>query len=172
MARSLVDAAAWATNDDEAQAIVAAGCQQRLVMPAEVIGALADLPNVPRSRPIRETAQYADGGATALSEIDLVRLCHRYGLPAPELRERRTDAAGRVRYLDAYWRRWRLHVEVDGSHHMDASEWAADMRRQNDLWIAGDRILRFPAWVVRRKPDEAAAQIRAALVAAGWSGEL
>ena len=31
MPRSLVDAAQWATSDDEARAVVAAGCQQRLV---------------------------------------------------------------------------------------------------------------------------------------------
>jgi hypothetical protein len=35
MARSLVDAARWAGSDDEARAIVAAGCQQRLVRPEE-----------------------------------------------------------------------------------------------------------------------------------------
>jgi very-short-patch-repair endonuclease len=94
------------------------------------------------------------------------------GCRHPDLQERRTDAAGRVRYLDAYWREWRLHVEVDGAHHMDVSEWAADMRRQNDVWIAGDRILRFPAWLLRRRPGEVAAQLRAALVAAGWSAGL
>jgi hypothetical protein len=42
------------------------------------------------------------------------------------------------------------------------------MKRQNDLWVAGDRVLRFPAWLVRRRPAEVAAQVRAALVAAGW----
>jgi hypothetical protein len=43
------------------------------------------------------------------------------------------------------------------------------MRRQNEIWIAGDRVLRFPAWLVHRRPAEVAAQIRTALVAAGWS---
>jgi hypothetical protein len=51
---------------------------------------------------------------------------------------------------------------------MDARQWAADLRRQNDVWIAGDRILRFAAFDLRTRPDAVAAQLRAALEAAGW----
>ncbi|MFE9655982.1 hypothetical protein [Micromonospora sp. NPDC006431] len=168
MARSLVDAAQWARTDDEAQEILAAGCQQRRVTPAEV-GAVVDrLPRARRRSLIRETLRDVAGGAEALSEIDLVRLCRRHGLPMPDGQERRRDAEGRIRYLDAYWRRWRPHVEVDGAHHMDARHWAADLRRQNRVWIEGDRILRFTAFDVRRRPEEVAAQLRAALSAAGW----
>lgn len=108
------------------------------------------------------------GGAEALSEIDLLRLCRRYGLPVPDLQQRRTDQSGRTRYLDAYWRRWRLHVEVDGAHHMYAAHWEADLRRQNDVWIAGDRILRFTSYQARHRPAEVADQIGRALRAAGW----
>ena len=57
------------------------------------------------------------------------------------------------RYLDAYWRWWRLHVEIDGAHDMDARNWAADMQRQNEVWLASDRILRFTAFDVRTRPD-------------------
>ncbi|SCE81865.1 Protein of unknown function (DUF559) [Micromonospora viridifaciens] len=168
MARSLVDAAQWARTDDEAQEILAAGCQQRRVTPAEIGAVLDRLPRARRRGLIRETVRDVAGGAEALSEIDLVRLCRRHGLPAPDGQERRRDADGRQRYLDAYWRRWRLHVEVDGAHHMDVRHWAADLRRQNRIWIEGDRILRFTAFDVRRRPEEVAAQLRAALLAAGW----
>jgi hypothetical protein len=51
---------------------------------------------------------------------------------------------------------------------MDVRHWAADMQRQNEVWIAGDRILRFPAWLIRARPAEVAAQLRAGLVAAGY----
>ncbi|PTA42515.1 hypothetical protein [Micromonospora sp. RP3T] len=168
MARSLVDAAGWAGTDDEAQEIVAAGCQQRRATPAELGAVLDRLPQARRRRLIRQTLHDVAGGAEALSEIDLVRLCRRHGLPVPEGQERRRDADGRQRYLDAYWRRWRLHVEVDGAHHMDVRHWAADLRRQNRVWIEGDRILRFTAFDVRHRPVEVAAQLRAALTAAGW----
>ncbi|MDO3702283.1 DUF559 domain-containing protein [Micromonospora sp. C28SCA-DRY-2] len=168
LARSLVDAAQWARSDELAQQILAAGCQQRRVTPAEIGAVLERLPRIRRRRLIAATVRDVAGGAEALSEIDFVRLCRRHRLPPPETQVRRRDADGRVRYLDAYWRRWRLHVEVDGAHHMDVRHWAADLRRQNKVWIEGDRILRFTAIDVRHRPDEVAAQLRAALSAAGW----
>jgi hypothetical protein len=42
------------------------------------------------------------------------------------------------------------------------------MRRQNDIWVSGDRLPRFPAFLVRYRPAEVAEQIRQALTAAGW----
>ncbi|WP_285794499.1 hypothetical protein [Micromonospora sp. NBRC 107095] len=168
-ARALVDAAGWAAGVDEAQAVLAAGCQQRRVLPEELRAVLDVLPRVPRRHLIGQTVGDIAGGAQALSEIDFLRLCRRHGLPAPDLQKHRVDAAGRSRWLDAYWRKWRVQVEVDGAHHMDARQWAADMRRQNDVWTSGDRILRFPAWLVRARPDEVADTVRRALVAAGWT---
>ena len=168
LARAVVDAVAWARSDAEARLVVTAACQQRRVTPDEIAAVAASRPNSRRSALLRETVADVAGGAQALSEIDLVALCRRYGLPPPDLQERRRDAAGRWRYLDAYWRRWRLHVEVDGAHHMDARHWEADMLRQNAVWISGDRILRFPAWLARRRPAVVADQLRKALEAAGW----
>ncbi len=163
MPRGLVDAAQWARSHDEARTIVAAACQQRLVTPAEIRAVLSVLPRAHRRRLVLETLTLVEGGATALSEIDLVKLCRRHHLPAPELQERRRDQAGRNRYLDAYWREQRVHVEVDGAHHMEAGQWEADMRRQNEIWIRGDRVLRFSAWQVRHRADDVVAQLRAAL---------
>jgi very-short-patch-repair endonuclease len=172
VARAVVDAAAWARTDDEARTVLASACQQRRVVPDEIRDVLSFFPTIRRRELIRVTAEDIAGGAEALSEIDLVRLCRRFRLPPPELQERRRDAEGRNRYLDAYWRSYRLHAEVDGAHHLDVRHWAADMRRQNEIWIAGDRILRFPAYVVRARPEEVAAQLTAALHAAGWRGTL
>jgi hypothetical protein len=168
VARAVVDAVAWARSDAEARLVIAAGCQQRRVTAEEILAVAGSRPRSRRSALLRETLADVAGGAEALAEIDLVALCRRYGLPQPDLQERRRDGSGRWRYLDAYWRRWRLHVEVDGAHHMDASHWEADMLRQNAVWIAGDRILRFPAWLPRRRPAVVADQLRKALEAAGW----
>ncbi|MET8527478.1 hypothetical protein [Micromonospora sp. NPDC005172] len=168
-ARALVDAAGWAGSTDEAQGLLAAGCQQRRVLPEELAAVVDVLPRAPRRRLIRQTIADIAGGAQALSEINFVRLCRRHRLPAPDLQRHRVDAAGRNRWLDAYWHEWRVQVEIDGAHHMDARQWAADMRRQNDVWTSGDRILRFPAWLVRARPDEVADVVRRALVAAGWT---
>ena len=163
IARSVVDAAAWSRTHREAQFLLAAACQQRRVRPSEIADVVAAMPRVHRRHLICITLADIDGGAQALSEIDFMTLCRRYGLPRPDLQERRTDAEGRIRYLDAYWREWRLHVEIDGAHHMDVRQWAADMLRQNEIWIAGDRVLRFPAWLVRTRPAAVAGQVRAAL---------
>ncbi|WP_433551302.1 endonuclease domain-containing protein [Micromonospora zamorensis] len=168
-ARALVDAAGWAVRVDEAQGVLAAGCQQRRVLPEELQAVLDVLPRAPRRHLIQQAVDDIAGGAQALSEIDFLRLCRRHRLPVPDLQEHRVDAAGRNRWLDAYWRQWRVQVEIDGAHHMDARQWADDMRRQNDVWTSGDRILRFPAWLVRARPDEVADTVRRALVAAGWS---
>jgi very-short-patch-repair endonuclease len=168
IARAVVDAVGWARSDAEARLVIAAACQQRRVTPEEIQEVAASRPNSRRSALLRETVADVAGGAEALSEIDLVALCRRYRLPSPDLQERRRDTAGRWRYLDAYWRVWRLHVEVDGAHHMDARHWEADMLRQNAVWIGGDRILRFPAWLARHRPEVVAEQLRKALEAAGW----
>ncbi len=115
---------------------------------------------------LRTTLTDIAGGAQALAEIDLMVLCRRFHLLLPDLQHRRRTADGGNRYLDAYWRKWQLHVEVDGAHHMDAAEWSRDMVRQNQIWIAGDRILRFPAWLIRTDPKRVADQLRVALQAA------
>ena len=122
-------------------------------------------PGIRRHRLIVETLADIEGGATALSEIDLVRLCRQYRLPLPDLQHPRPDATGRNRFVDAYWRKARILVEIDGSHHMNVEHWAADMLRQNQLWVAGDHILRFPAWLIRSNPAAVAKQLRDALAA-------
>jgi very-short-patch-repair endonuclease len=163
MARSVVDAAAWAPSDRAAVLLVAAACQQRLVRPAEILSVLKVLTRVRRRRLLRSTLDDIAGGASALSELDLLALCRRYRLPLPDTQQHRRDADGRHRYLDAYWREWRVLVEVDGGHHMNVAEWSGDMLRQNKIWMAGDRILRFPAWLLRTDPEEVARQLRDAL---------
>ncbi|WP_231933376.1 DUF559 domain-containing protein [Micromonospora coxensis] len=167
-ARAVVDGAGWARSDEEARSLLASACQQRRVLPEEISAVLDTLSRARRRKLIARTTADVAGGAEALSELDLLTVCRRYGLPRPDLQHRRADATGRIRFLDAYWREWRLHVEVDGAHHMDVRHWAADMRRQNDVWTTGDRILRFPAWLVRTRPEEVADTLHRALAAAGW----
>ena len=166
-ARSVVDAAQWATSDNEARLIISTAFQQRLVGGRVVEEVLERMPRAVRRSLIRRTSADAKGGGS-VAEIDLVALCRRAGLPPPTRQVRRVDADGRVRYLDCYWEEWKLHVEIDGAHHMNVESWWADMKRQNALWIPGDRVLRFPAWLVRERPREVLGQIRMALMAAGW----
>jgi very-short-patch-repair endonuclease len=125
------------------------------------------MPRAYRRALIAETIADAAGWSHSLAERELRALCRRYRLPQPDQQVVRRDSNGKRRWLDVYWRAYRLHVEVDGGHHMEVRQWWDDMRRQNDLWVAGDRVLRFPSWAIRRRPADVAAQIHSALTAAG-----
>jgi hypothetical protein len=106
-------------------------------------------------------------GSDALSEIDFVRLCRRFGLPAPQQQTVRREADGRRRYLDATWRRrdGRLVVaEVDGALHLDQRRWWDDQQRHNELVLGDAIVLRFPTVVVRTQPLVVAQQLRRALL--------
>jgi len=170
-ARSLVDAAAWMGSDRGAQAVLAAGVQQRLVRPADLLAVVAANRRLARRAMICATVDDIAGGAQALSELDLIRLVRRYRLPEPGRQAPRRDAHGRRRWLDAVWEAARLIVEVDGIHHTDAAEYWADMDRDNDFTLEGYRVLRFPAFVVRYRGDYVAGKIRGALLSEGGPSE-
>jgi very-short-patch-repair endonuclease len=165
VARSLVDAAAWAGHDRRAQAVLAAGVQQRLARPADLLAVVAANRRLARRAMISATLADIAGGAQALSELDLTRLVRRHRLPEPDRQAPRRDAAGRRRWLDAVWEAARVIVEVDGIHHIDAAEYWADMDRDIDFTLGGYRILRFPSFVVRYHGDYVAGKLRDALLA-------
>jgi very-short-patch-repair endonuclease len=167
MARSLVDAAAWMGSDRGAQAVLAAGVQQRLVRAGDLLAVAVRNERLPRRAMITAALGDIAGGAQALSELDLARLVRRHRLPEPDRQAPRRDAAGRRRWLDAVWEAARLIVEVDGIHHVDADQYWADMDRGNDFTVDGYRILRFPAFVVRYQAGYVADQIRDALRSPG-----
>jgi very-short-patch-repair endonuclease len=167
-ARSIVDTAQWAASDDVARSVIAAGFQRGLVTREEILAVLGRLPRARRRALIARTADDAAGGSHSLAELDYLRHNRRLRLPEPTRQAARTDRAGRRRYLDVLYERWQVHVEIDGAQHLDADATWADMRRHNDLWVAGITVLRFPAWLVREHPNEVFAQVRAALLAHGW----
>jgi very-short-patch-repair endonuclease len=170
IARSLVDAAAWMASDRGSRAVLAAGVQQRLVRVEDLRAVVARNQRLPRRALISGTLDDIAGGAQALSELDFTRLLRRHRLPAPDRQARRDDSTGRRRWLDAVWEAARLIVEVDGIHHMEASQYWADMDRDNDFILNGYRVLRFPAFVVRQNPVYVAAKIRCALLQSRQTG--
>lgn len=155
IADALIDAASWARTDAAAVGVLAAGVQQRLVTAAAL--------RVPAARSfgrralLRAVCADLEGGAEALSEIRLGRIATAAGLPEPKRQAIRTDAAGRRRYLDADF--GRFAVEIDGMPHLEVRHHAADLQRQNDLALAGERILRFSALSVRTDERSVARQL-------------
>lgn len=147
--------------------LLAAAVQQRIVRTADLrIAVSSAIRTRHRALLLAAVADIAQG-ADALSEIDLVRLCARFGLPRPAQQTVRRVAGGRRRYLDATWRRrdGRLVVvEIDGALHLNARNWWDDQHRQNEIALGDAVILRFPSVVVRSEPQRVADQLRRALL--------
>jgi very-short-patch-repair endonuclease len=168
--RAVVDAASWARSDREAQLIILACFQQRLVTAAEIHDALDRMPTTARRRLVVLTVRDACAGSHTLGELDLVRLCRESRLPLPSRQVSFRDSSGRRRYLDAVFDEWRVAVEVDGAHHdRDVVQRWDDIDRDLDLVLAGYRVLRLTAVELRQHRRHAVEKIRAVLTEAGWS---
>lgn len=166
-ARSLVDAAAWLPTDRGALAVLAAGVQQGLARPEDLLREVERKRRFPKGNLVKAAIADICGGSQALSELDflenVVRGCD---LPVPDRQVPRRDSNGRRRWLDAVYEKARLVVEIDGAGHMDVGQYRDDMNRDRELALAGYTVLRFPAFMVRHRPQQVAAQIRKVLDAA------
>jgi cysteinyl-tRNA synthetase len=164
---AVLHAAAWAVSPRAAEWRVAAAVQQRLVTPAGIRDAAATLHHVPRRSLVLTVLDDVEQGAGAQSELDLLALLRRLGLPLPDRLQRPVRTATGKRYLDAWWERWRLGVEVDGAHHMNVREWDADVLRANSILVEhlADRalLMRFTTGNLRHDGDEVGRQLTAVL---------
>jgi len=165
-ARALVDAASRATPD-RARTLVAIVVQQKRATPAEVRQVLGRIAPVRREVLLRVTLDDVEGGAHSLPELRFIRLCRAAGLPPPTRQVVRRRPDGRY-FLDAAWEQFGLVAEVDGAHHRDAVQWEADVLRQDELMIGGDRVLRLLSWWIRDRPELVVDLLRRALAAGGW----
>lgn len=154
-ARAVLDAAAWQPHPRFAATMVAAAVQQRLVTGAELDAMLRSVGHIRHKQYLREAVADAAGGAQALGELDLVRMCRQFGLLLPDRQVPRRDASGVWRYLDAEWHLpggRAVVLEVDGKFHMDASSWQADMRRERSIVVGCKFVLRATNFEVRHEP--------------------
>jgi uncharacterized protein DUF559 len=165
-ARSAVDAAQWARSDKEARLIIAASFQQRLMSLRDIEQEVHQ--NTIRRGLVLATAADCAGGSHTLGELDFVALCRKYRLPIPKRQVVVTDRQGRTRHLDALFEEWKVAVEIDGVQHQDVSVSWDDAERQNSLTLDGYTVLRYPSSYVREHPERVAADIREALLKAGW----
>jgi hypothetical protein len=167
LADSIVVAAGTFDSPRPACGLFAAAVQQRILRSDDLSEALDRALRARHRAVLRGAVADIAQGSDALSEIDLVRLCRRYGLPSPAQQAVRRERSGRRRYLDASWRRrdGRLVVvEVDGALHLSAKRWWDDQLRQNEISLGDALVLRFPSVIVRTQPDLVAAQLRRALL--------
>ena len=104
-----------------------------------------------------------DGGAQSRPE-SLIRVwCIRGGLPRPEVNGWIYGPDGKPRYRgDLVFREARVIVEYDGGHHRSPAQFAADLRRRNDLLQWDWRVVHIEASMLSR-PLEVVTLVRAAL---------
>lgn len=145
--RSAIDAASWTASPRAASGLLASVVQQRLTTAPRLRAALVEAGSVRHVRLLRQVLIDIEGGAQAMTEVDLGRICRKYGLVL-ERQVVRLDARGRRRYIDAKVSApgaGSVLVEVDGALHLLALAWWADMERGNELVISRERVLRFPS---------------------------
>ncbi|MGH8890051.1 MAG: DUF559 domain-containing protein [Acidothermaceae bacterium] len=146
-ARAVIDAATRSPSARIACATVAAAVQQRITTVRLLRAELALAGRVKYRRHLNLVLADIEGGADSLAEIDFTRLARRAGLPPPIRQSVRLDRYGRRRYIDVDF--GTFVVEVDGGIHLRPMNAWDDARRQNELVLGGERVLRFPTIAIR-----------------------
>lgn len=150
---------------------IAAAVQQRLTTVERMVEWVDVLRPLRRSKPFKRTLGDIAGGAHSGAELDVRRMCRRYGLPLPDGQHPRLDRAGRRRWTDCEWRLaggTTLVLEVDGSFHLDVLESMSDHRRARRITTANRIVVRCSAYEVRFEPSELVAD----LIALGLPGRV
>jgi very-short-patch-repair endonuclease len=165
-ATAAVRAGLWAKTDRQATYVVTLAVQQGIAAADDVGRELLRVRRDRRRGLLHAVVNDLLDGAKSLGEVDVGRELRRRGLPEPERQVLRRDDRNRY-FLDLYWPRWKLVVEVDGMHHAWAENVVGDALRQNALVLDGDTVLRLPLLGLRLEPDAFFVQIEQALRDAG-----
>lgn len=147
--------AGYARHRRTAHGLLAAVVQQRLTSPTALCLWLERMRPLRRAREFRRILGDIDGGAHSAAELDVRRMCRRFGLPFPERQRLRLDRNGRRRFTDCEWRLpdgRQVILEVDGAFHLDVAHYDQDMRRQRKLTTSSTVILRCGAAELRYEP--------------------
>jgi hypothetical protein len=164
-----VHTALWLPSEKEAALFVLASSQQRIIRAADFAAAAACVRKDPRRRFLLDLVREVKGGIQSIGERDFARMCAERGFPPPTRQVLRRSPSGRV-YLDVYWDDFKVSVEIDGLHHLDARSVIDDSLKQNAVMLEGITTLRIPVLALRQDPEPFLDQVEAALVKGGWSG--
>jgi hypothetical protein len=153
-ARSAIDRASWQPHPRFAFAMVAAAVQQRLTRPDLLAIELRRAGRIRHAHHLRLALADVTGGRSGARRAGSHSTVPTAPSPAAGATAIRTDRHGRRRYLDAEWELPQgrtVVLEVDGSHHMAAEHWTADMRRDRRLVLdsPGSVVLRCASSEVR-----------------------
>lgn len=152
----------WAGYDAAvrpAHGILAASVQQRLTSPERLLTWIETLRPLRRARAFKRTVGDLVDGAQSVAEIDVRRLCRRFGLRLPDRQRQRTDRSGRVRWTDCEWDLpdgTTLVLEVDGAFHLDVMQWGADIKRARSITTRQRLVVRCTAFELRHEMGDVA----------------
>lgn len=168
LARATLDAASLSRRPDDVRTLLCAPVQQRRLRVAELRSSLRSLGPLPGRALMLRTLDDLELGAQSSHELRFLQGLRRRGLPMASLQTMKQRPDGKA-YLDAWWERYRLHVEIDGLAHLWVGNWLADLERSNELEIGSSaRRLRFAGFQVLEREDMVLGQVERALVAGGW----
>jgi very-short-patch-repair endonuclease len=168
---TVLDLVAASKTFDDAYAWLSRATGRRLATAAAVKEALAARKRMRwRSWLLDALGDVADGIMYPL-ELRYVRDVERaHGLPAAR-RQARRDLASGVRYLDNYYDRYRLCVELDGqSSHPPEQKWHDADRDNDNLFADGVQTVRFGVRDVTVRRCAQAGRLAALLMRRGWDG--
>lgn len=155
--------AARQTSTRTADGVLAAVVQQRLTSPDLLLEWVDRLRPLKRASRFRSVLREIGGGAHSASELDVNRLCKRFGLVRPVRQVRRRDAAGRLRFTDCEWRLRdgrTLVLEIDGAFHMEVEHWEDDIARQRALTTPTRIVVRCTSRELRDEPESVFRDLR------------
>ena len=122
-----------------------------------------------RKKLLRALERVRVGSMSAL-ETDFRLNAEDAGLPEPDLDVEIFGEFGRrVGIADAFYRRWRIVVEVEGKQHStDDKQWRRDLDKYADYAAIGLELVRLGSQHIRGDPARGPAIVRAALARHGW----
>jgi hypothetical protein len=152
----------WAGYDAPIRAahgVLAAAVQQRLTTANRLLAWIEDLRPLRRARGFRGTVTDIEGGAHSGAELDVRRVCRRFGLRLPDRQRPRLDRSGKRRWTDCEWDfpdGSALVLEVDGSFHVDVVAWSADIKRARALTTGSRTLVRCTSFELRHEMEDVA----------------
>ena len=168
LARATLDASSLCRQPDDVRAVLCAPVQQRRLRVQDLRDSLALLGPLTGRSLVLQTLDDLELGAQGIHELRFTRGLRLRGLPQPERQALRVRPDGKA-YLDCWWERYRVHVEVDGLAHLWVRNWLADLERGNELAIGESATrLRFAGFQLLERPELVYDQVRRALLAGGW----
>lgn len=138
-----------------AQGLLAAVVQQRLASPQGLAHELEQMRPLRRASSFRAALADIAGGAQSMAELDVARVCRRFGLPSPRRQTGRRDASGRRRFTDCEWvlpDGTVLVLEVDGGFHINVENYTDDVQRHRGLTADRRIVVRCTTYEVRHEP--------------------